>query len=493
MTAPPLVTWFGDDFTGAAAVAEVLTFAGLPSVLFLDVPTPDHLAAFAGVRGLGIAGTARAQSPDWMDTHLPAIYRFLADLPGGPAPLTHYKICSTLDSSPTIGSIGHAIDLARPIFPGDWVPVLVAAPAIRRYQFHGNLFAAGPGGTYRLDRHPVMSRHPATPMDEADVASHLRRQTAAPTGTLTLDDLASPETARAARDAMVSAGARIVAIDAIDDRTMAEVGRLIWDGRARNPFVVGSQGIEYALVAHWRAIGLVGDPHPFPAATGDERRVEAGRAPTRLPSPVATGEGQGEGAGRAPVVVVSGSASSVTADQIAWAEANGFGAIPLNAAGVVEGLDTPRAIDAIDRATEWAIVLARAGLHPIVHTARGPDDLAIAHGVEAMARAGVDASTGNARIGAALGIVLDRTLRATGVRRAIISGGDTSGAAARQLGIHALEAIAPTIPGAALCRAHADDPAYAGLQVALKGGQMGSPDYFGWIRDGGGDAPRTPA
>ena len=59
-----------------------------------------------------------------------------------------------------------------------------------------------------------------------------------------------------------------------------------------------------------------------------------------------------------------------------------------------------------------------------------------------------------------------------------------------QLGIHALEALAPTIPGAALCRAHADDPTYTGLQVALKGGQMGSPDYFGWIRDGGGDATR---
>jgi uncharacterized protein YgbK (DUF1537 family) len=476
MTTPPLITWYGDDLTGAAAVAEVLTFGGVPSVLFLETPTPDRLAAFASVRGFGIAGTARAQSPDWMDTNLPAIYRFLATLPGGSAPLTHYKVCSTLDSSSTLGSIGRAIDLARPIFPGDWVPVVVAAPAIRRYQFYGNLFAAGPGGTYRLDRHPVMSRHPSTPMHEADVAAHLQAQTATPTGTLTLNALTSPETARAARDAIVNAGTRIVAIDAIDDRTLAEVGRLIWEGRARNPFVVGSQGVEYALVTHWRAIGLIGDAlHP----------------------PVVTDGGQGVGAGRAPVVVVSGSASSVTSDQIAWAEANGFGAIPFEAAAVVEGLDSPRARDAIDRASEWAIVLTRAGLHPIIHTARGSDDLAITTGVEAMARAGVDASTGNGRIGAALGTVLDRTLRATGVRRAIISGGDTSGAATRALGIHALEALAPTIPGAALCRAHADDSAYAGLQIALKGGQMGSPDYFGWIRDGGGDArgeanPRLP-
>ena len=102
----------------AAAVAEVLTFGGVPSVLFLDVPTPDRLAAFAGVRGVGIAGTARAQSPEWMEANLSAVYRFLATLPGGPAPLTHYKVCSTLDSSPIFGSIGRAIDLAPHVPPG---------------------------------------------------------------------------------------------------------------------------------------------------------------------------------------------------------------------------------------------------------------------------------------------------------------------------------------------------------------------------------------
>ncbi len=36
-----LVAFYGDDFTGSAAVMEVLTFAGLPTVLFLDTPTDD--------------------------------------------------------------------------------------------------------------------------------------------------------------------------------------------------------------------------------------------------------------------------------------------------------------------------------------------------------------------------------------------------------------------------------------------------------------------
>ena len=37
---------------------------------------------------------------------------------------------------------------------------------------------------------------------------------------------------------------------------------------------------------------------------------------------------------------------------------------------------------------------------------------------------------------------------------------------------------APLAPGAPLCRAHADDPALDGLELALKGGQVGRDDFF---------------
>ena len=70
----------------------------------------------------------------------------------------------------------------------------------------------------------------------------------------------------------------------------------------------------------------------------------------------------------------------------------------------------------------------------------------------------------------------------------MISGGDTSGHATRELGIFALTALAPTIPGASLLAAHTDAADLSGLQLALKGGQMGTDDYFGWIKRGGGTA-----
>ena len=111
----PLVAWLGDDFTGAAAVMEVLSFSGLPSILYLSSPDADTLRASEGCLGIGIATLARSQSPEWMEERLPPIYEFL-DETG--AEFVHYKICSTLDSSPAVGSIGKAIELGRDRFRG---------------------------------------------------------------------------------------------------------------------------------------------------------------------------------------------------------------------------------------------------------------------------------------------------------------------------------------------------------------------------------------
>jgi uncharacterized protein YgbK (DUF1537 family) len=67
-------------------------------------------------------------------------------------PINHYKVCSTLDSAPHFGSIGRAIDLAAPVFGSRWIPVLVAAPPMRRYQAYGHLFASGPDGLLQDER-----------------------------------------------------------------------------------------------------------------------------------------------------------------------------------------------------------------------------------------------------------------------------------------------------------------------------------------------------
>ena len=442
-----LMTWYGDDFTGSAAVMEALTFAGLPAILFFDTPTQAQLARFPGVRGLGIASTARSHSPEWMAKHMPAPLAYLASLN---APFLHYKICSTLDSAPHVGNIGTAIDLALQARPSKGIPVLTAAPRMRRYQAFGHLFAGAPQGVFRLDRHPVMAQHPVTPMAESDVLRHLATQTTLPSALLDLEALADPQTAQTALDQAMQT-ARLLSIDTMTADSDAAAGRLIWQNRDNLRLLIGSQGVEYALIEHWRREGLI------PPAPGTP---SAGRV--------------------AQIIAVSGSVSPTTAAQIEWSAANGFGLVRLDAATL---LTKPEIAEA--EAIQTALGLIAQGQSPLILTAAGPTDPAVAAFRSALAQSQVPPESANQRIGESLGRVLDATLKASKLRRAVISGGDTSGHGARQLGLFALSALAPTIPGAALFTAHGDG-VHDGLQLALKGGQMGSADYFGWIRAGGG-------
>ena len=451
-----LLNWYGDDFTGSAAVMEVLTFAGVPSVLFLQMPTEDQRKRFPDAQAIGIASTARSRGPAWMDENLPDIFRYLAAMN---AQVTHYKVCSTLDSSTETGSIGKAIDIAAEILSPPWIPLLVAAPAMGRYQAFGNLFASSPAGIQRLDRHPVMARHPVTPMDEADVGRHVARQTRRKIGAIDFAALQSDEAADAALQNQREDGAEIISLDSMDDKSEAAAGRLIWRDREDGIFAVGSQGVEYALAAHWRETGLLA-----------EKTHESGVEPADR------------------IAVVSGSVASITAQQIGWAIDHGFADIPFDAAAVCGSVDDGQKAE--DNSVDAALVAVANGRDPLIHTARGPDDDAVIAYRASLVRNELSAEAGNHRIGASLGRILDRILRQTGINRAVICGGDTSGHAMAQLGVFALTAIAPTVPGAALCKAHSDDPVFAGLELALKGGQMGTPDFLGWIKRGGGTEKR---
>ena len=450
---PPglLVSWYGDDFTGSAAVMEVLSFAGLPSVLFLDRPTPERLARFPGLRGIGIASTARAQTPEWMDAEMPAPLAYLAGLG---APILHWKTCSTLDSAPHIGSVGRGAELALAAAGGRAASVVIAAPQMRRYQAFGHLFAGTPAGVFRLDRHPVMARHPITPMDEADVGRHLARQTDLAMGLVDLEALADPARADARLAEVLAAGAQLVLCDVMGPESEAALGRLLWQHRAAVPVAVGSQGVEYALIRHWQAEGMLPPARP-PGSAGAVDRI----------------------------VVVSGSVSPITAGQIGWSLDNGFARIPLDARAACGTAADLAAAEAA--AVTAGLAALERGASPLIHTAAGPDDPAVAELRRAVAISGQSMDAVNHRIGSALGRVLDAILTRSGVRRAVISGGDTSGHGTAQLGLFALSAIAPTIPGAALFRGHGDGR-HDGLELALKGGQMGSEDYFGWVRAGGG-------
>jgi len=70
------------------------------------------------------------------------------------------------------------------------------------------------------------------------------------------------------------------------------------------------------------------------------------------------------------------------------------------------------------------------------------------------------------------------------LERLLLSGGDTSSQIMKTLAPDALLVAARLSPGAPLCRLVSDEPSLDGLEVALKGGQMGDPQFFETARRG---------
>ncbi|PMS33106.1 3-oxo-isoapionate kinase OiaK [Paraburkholderia rhynchosiae] len=443
-----LLAYYGDDFTGSTDAMEAMTAAGVPTVLCLDTPTPDLLTRFPDARCVGLAGSSRGRSPEWMRDVLPAAFAGLAALG---APVLQYKVCSTFDSSPELGSIGAAIDIGVKAMPAQWSPMVIGAPRLKRYQMFGNLFAAVDGIGYRLDRHPTMSRHPATPMHEADLRVHLGRQTSRRIELIDMLQLRAGEGA-ARVEALSAADTPVVMIDVLDDDTLIEAGRLVWEQRGKGVFSASSSGLQYALAAYWRTRGWLPATPSLPVAQPVEQ-----------------------------IAAVSGSCSPVTATQIAWARANGFH---------VERLDLPRALDSrtasaeIQRAVDVAADAIRRGYSVIVHSAEGPDDPAV-QAFDAIAHdAGLSRLEAARKVGGALAEVMRQLLDRVELRRVVVAGGDSSGEVASTLGIDALSVAAGLAPGAPLCRAWSGSARRDGLEIVLKGGQIGGAAFFGTVRVG---------
>lgn len=70
------------------------------------------------------------------------------------------------------------------------------------------------------------------------------------------------------------------------------------------------------------------------------------------------------------------------------------------------------------------------------------------------------------------------------MRRLLLSGGDTSSYVTKVLAPDAIVVAARLAPGAPLCRFVRGDARLDGLEVALKGGQMGDVDFFERARRG---------
>lgn len=437
-----LLAFYGDDFTGSTDAMEVTARAGLSTILFTRLPSAEDLARFSDYRVIGVAGTARSQGTSWMEENLSSILEKLASLA---PPILQYKVCSTFDSAPDVGSIGKAIEIGRRYVPRDWSPSVVGAPQLGRWQVFANLFALGNGRTYRIDRHPTMSRHPVTPMKEGDLRKHLAQQIDVQIESLDIWELSTERGSEKAK--MLRQDAAIAFVDVADDATQREAGRLIWTEREGTLFSASSSGLQYALVSYWRAAGL----------------IESN--PKQLPDPEAVER----------LLVLSGSCSPVTAQQIENAEKAGFALIRLN---VESGLEIDTAEAEVIRILNEVKAAYQSARGVLVFAAKTVDDPTFGHLREIANAQGISFAEAQDSIGHMLGVIAREAVLTFGLRRLVIAGGDTSGRVLETMPIKALELKNPLSPGAPLCHAHSDDERFDSLELVLKGGQLGSPDLF---------------
>jgi len=407
-----------DDYTGASDLANTLTRCGLRTVQTIGVPSddlklPEIDAVVVSLKSRSIAAAeAVAKSR--------AAEKWMR---GRGAQHVLFKICSTFDSTDA-GNIGPVMDALRAESGDAIVLVTPAFPATARTVYQGNLFV----GAVPLNESPLKD-HPLNPMHDSNLVRVLARQSRTKIG---LVDLASvARGADAVRDRLadlVKQGTGAAIIDAVFDRDLETIGSVA----IGHKLSVGASGIGLGLA---RAL------------------VASGRATA------SSGADTGKAVG-GPAACLAGSCSQATLGQIAKAE-QVMPVLHLDPDKVIAGPDETR------RALVWA--KERIGNSPVlIASSSTPDQVAALQ-----ARHGRDAA-GHA-IEQAMADLAEGLVQA-GVRRLVVAGGETSGAAVDRLGIPGFLVGAEIAAGVPVLRAVGARE--GDMLLALKSGNFGGPDFF---------------
>lgn len=324
-----------------------------------------------------------------------------------------YKACASFDSTPE-GNIGLAADLLADHYAQE--PLLLSAgfPEFRATVHQGVLFYRG-----TLVSESAKRFDPVTPMPDANLVRFLSLQTRSPLGLVSHLDLIKGEAAaRAALAREMAAGHRHILLDCSDDADVAMSVRLARGSRAfvaSDPLVIG-----------------------FGLATA---------ARTKTPPPRQIG-----GAG----AVLVGSVGPVAEAQLADFAAQ----YPVLTLDLLADPDAQ-----IAHALSWAS--PHIGNRPFAVTTLA-DEAGISASQSRLGRIGA------ARQAEALLAAVAKGLHRAGLRRFVISGGETSGAVVRALGLRRVRALPRGPLGGGFCIAEGADP----VSLFLKSGKLGANDVL---------------
>jgi 3-dehydrotetronate 4-kinase len=409
-----------DDYTGASDLANTLTRAGLRTVQTIGIPSDDF--PLPDVDAVVVSLKSRSIEASLAVTRSRAAERWLR---GRGADHVLFKICSTFDSTDA-GNIGPVMDALRADSGDTIVLVTPAFPETGRTVYQGNLFV----GSVPLNESPLKD-HPLNPMHDSNLVRVLARQSKTRIGLVDLAVLArGPDAVRKKLVELAGQNVGAAIADAVFASDLETIGAVALEHRLS----VGASGIGLGLA---RAL------------------VASGRTKSQAASGAIADTPVG-----GPAACLAGSCSQATLLQVARAE-QVMPVLHLDPEQVIAGQGEAR------RALAWATDRLREG-PVLIASSSTPEEVAALQ-----SRHGRDA-TGHA-IEQAMADIAEGLVSA-GVRRLVVAGGETSGAAVDRLGIPGFLVGAEIAAGVPVLRAVG---AKAGdMLLALKSGNFGGPEFF---------------
>ncbi|MDK4743530.1 four-carbon acid sugar kinase family protein [Rhizobium sp. CNPSo 3464] len=403
-----------DDFTGATDIASILVREGMRTVMSIGVPAP----AFDVLDADAVVVALKSRTAPVAEAVAQSLDA-LQWLRTHGAEQIFFKYCSTFDSTAQ-GNIGPVADALSDALDAKIAVVCPAFPKNGRTVFNGHLFV----GRQLLQDSP-MKDHPLTPMRRSDLVSLMAEQSAHNVGLVPHEVVSAGDAAIAEVFAgLTETGQRYAVTDAIHDEHLRSIGRAV----RGHKLVTGGSAL---------AMGL-------PANFGISPRKPVERASQSSTPPRAA--------------ILAGSCSAATRQQLARARALWPSRrIDLDAIAEMHPV--------VEQALSWA--KSQPADRPVViYGSADPDEVEANQAKYGREQAGAMMEHTLAAI--AEGLVAD------GVSRLLVAGGETSGAVISALKIQGLSIGAEIAPGVPWTTTLSDRP----LQVALKSGNFGGPDFF---------------
>ncbi|MBB2817075.1 UNVERIFIED_ORG: uncharacterized protein YgbK (DUF1537 family) [Rhizobium esperanzae] len=409
-----------DDYTGASDLANTLTKNGLRTVQTVGIPDPS--LALPEVDAVVVSLKIRSVPASEAVTAATEAERWLRQQGAGHV---LYKICSTFDSTDA-GNIGPVTEALSEAAGRGGVLVTPAFPETGRTVYLGHLFVGG----QPLNESPLKD-HPLNPMHDANLVRVLARQSRGAVGLIDLAAIAAgPAAAKAKHDDLRATGVTMAIADAIFERDLETLGEIA----LHTPVSTGASGLGLGL-----ARALVRSGRISGSATGEDVIRPVGGLSA----------------------IIAGSCSKATLRQLDIAEQS----MP------VLRLDPERLLaagpDEIAAAISWAGDRISAG--PVVVAASAaPETVSRLQSQYGREASGHVIETATSIIAAEL---VDR-----GVRRLVVAGGETSGAAVDKLAIPAFLIGSEIAPGVPVLRTVGNRQ--GDMLLALKSGNFGGEDFF---------------